>query len=334
MTSEHHQAAAPAIPVHILSGFLGSGKTTLLMRVLEQYRAEGVRAAVIMNELGEVNLDGQLVGAQVPMQELLGGCICCSIRGDLGLALTRLVESEQPDVIVIESTGAANPLEIIDGVTETAMVARIELQSVTVVVDGPGLLELRRRGGASLRLMREQVRCATGLLVNKADRLDPERLVEVQQLVREWNPLAALVVTEHCQVEPGLFLRRGPVAPPRAAEPSAAEPPAGQAPIHPTHDHVMAHTHYFRAPVDSEAFEALLAGLPERVFRAKGIVTFRDTPSRFLFQYAFRESDFMRIDPQGEVHDVAVFIGEHFSREALIEQLEALERIAAAEGKS
>lgn len=69
------------VPVYILSGFLGSGKTTLLQRLLEHWKDQGLRPAVVMNELGEVNLDGLLVEQTVPMAELLGGCICCSIRG-------------------------------------------------------------------------------------------------------------------------------------------------------------------------------------------------------------------------------------------------------------
>jgi len=90
----------------------------------------------------------------------------------------------------------------------------------------------------------------------------------------------------------------------------------------------MAVTHYLRHPVNSEAFEALLGRLPDNIYRAKGIITFADTPSRFMFQYAYKESDFIRIDPQGEVKDVAVFIGEHFSKDWLLAELRGLENMA------
>jgi G3E family GTPase len=72
-------------------------------------------------------------------------------------------------------------------------------------------------------------------------------------------------------------------------------------------------------------FEKLLRELPRDVYRAKGILTFNDTSGRFLFQYAYRESDFMKINPQGEVQDVAVFIGEHFDKEEIRQRLSALE---------
>lgn len=132
------------VPVYILSGFLGSGKTTLLQRLLEHWKDQGLRPAVVMNELGEVNLDGLLVEQTVPMAELLGGCICCSIRGDLSTELTTLIKKESPDVVVIEATGAANPLEIVDGVTETSLYQKVELKSLITVVDAAHLLELYR----------------------------------------------------------------------------------------------------------------------------------------------------------------------------------------------
>ncbi|MNW62798.1 hypothetical protein D3C74_409520 [compost metagenome] len=88
----------------------------------------------------------------------------------------------------------------------------------------------------------------------------------------------------------------------------------------------MAYTHYFKRAVNSEEFEQFVRELPRDVYRAKGIVTFSDTSSRFLFQYAYREADFMKITPQGEVPDVAVFIGEHFSSGELRTQLLQLEK--------
>lgn len=124
-----------SIPVYILSGFLGSGKTTLLVQLIEHWQQQGLRPAVVMNELGEVNLDGQIVDSTVPMTEMLGGCICCTVRGDLGLQLADLVQEESPDVIIIEATGAANPMEILDAVTETSLYMRLELKSLITVVD-------------------------------------------------------------------------------------------------------------------------------------------------------------------------------------------------------
>ncbi|MUT67814.1 GTP-binding protein [Paenibacillus sp. NEAU-GSW1] len=320
------------IPVHLLSGFLGSGKTTLLTALLEHCRNDGLKAAVIMNELGDINLDGQLVDGDVPMSEMLSGCICCTIRGDLSMEIKALMDEHQPDIIFIESTGAANPIEILDGVTEAAMYCRIELLSVITVVDGPELLQRRRSGkGRTYKLMQEQIRCATRLLLNKADKLEPDELVEAQQLLRDLNEHAPIMATIRCAVDDWNWLLANQK--PYEASPQHADHSADcgcghqhdHGDHHHMHEHVMALTHYLRGPVDSEAFEALLKRLPDNIYRAKGIVTFSDTASRFLFQYAYRESDFMRITPQGEVNDVAVFIGEHFSKDGLLAELNRLE---------
>ncbi|MWC30658.1 GTP-binding protein [Paenibacillus sp. MMS18-CY102] len=354
-------AKKPAVDVHVLTGFLGSGKTTLLKRLLDEYEAQGKKAAVVMNELGDVNLDGLEVESEVPMAELLGGCICCSIRGDLSMELKLLIDEHQPDVVLIEATGAANPFEMIDGVTETAMYSPVELKSIIVVVDGPELLARSRSGGQTFKLMKEQVRSGTRLLLNKADRLAGEQLIEAEQLIREINGYAPILATVRCAVDSEWLTRI--VSPGEAgqlhnhqqetagngdkhshhvcgpncehshghahheeghSDDTAAAP---QHHAHHSHEHVMALTHYLNQPVDSHQFEAFLKSLPDNVYRAKGVVTFRDseTASRFLFQYAYKETDFMRITPQGKVHDVAVFIGEHFSRQDLLQELAKLE---------
>ncbi|MHA6529081.1 CobW family GTP-binding protein [Paenibacillus sp. BAC0078] len=320
-----------ALPVYILSGFLGSGKTTLLQRLLDHWKTQGLRPAVVMNELGEVNLDGLLVEQSVPMAEMLGGCICCSIRGDLSTELATLVKKESPDVVVIEATGAANPLEIVDAVTETSLYQRIELKGLITVVDAAHLLELyRSQQGATYRLMQEQIRCASVLILNKTDRVSAEEAEEIKVILRKWNAYAEILPAVRCELEPSELLDGlGGVHTEARSEAEAFhedDEQEGTGPsAHIAHDHVMAYTHYFKRPVNSEEFEQFVKELPRDIYRAKGIVTFSDTSSRFLFQYAYREADFMKITPQGEVPDVAVFIGEHFSSRELRSSLLRLE---------
>jgi G3E family GTPase len=86
----------------------------------------------------------------------------------------------------------------------------------------------------------------------------------------------------------------------------------------------MSYTHYFKHPIDSEKFEQLVAVLPENVFRAKGILRFTDTVDPFLFQYAYREMEFVRITPREQLPNVVVFIGERFSKESIMEALSHL----------
>ncbi|GMK42346.1 zinc transporter [Paenibacillus sp. CCS19] len=333
------------IDVHILTGFLGSGKTTLLTRLLQSYESQGLKAAVVMNELGDVNLDGLAVESDVPMAELLGGCICCSIRGDLSMELKLLIDQHMPDVVIIEATGAANPFEMIDGVTETSLYAPIELKSIIAVVDGPELLARSRSGGQTFKLMKEQIRCASQLLLNKVDRLEGDERMQAEQLMRETNGYAPIAATVRCAVDEqwleaivdgdGGAVRA--VSDEEVAHSHSQQHSHDCGPncehehhhVHESHAHVMSLTHFLTGPVDSHAFEAFLRALPDNVYRAKGVVTFSDseTASRFLFQYAYKETDFIRINPQGKVNDVAVFIGEHFSREAVLRELHALEQM-------
>jgi len=383
------------VPIYLLSGFLGSGKTTLLQHMIAQAKDAGLTPAVLMNELGEVNLDGQLVSREVAMAEVLGGCICCSMRGDLSLELNQLLQQYKPDLVIVESTGAAHPMESIDAITETSMYKHVMLQEVVTVVDSEHLLaRARSTKDKTFRLMQEQIKCASLLILNKCDRLYPEQIVELEQLVREWNAHAHLVSASYCQLSDWSWLLQPQptsnvvVAGSANEHNNAEEKQSGtdnvqldgannakelhehdhqhqdhqqhdhqhhdhqqhdhqqhnhqqhdrdhehhdhehhdhQQHKHHHHDHVMAYTHYWKQRPHSEQFEAWLQQLPSNIYRAKGIVTFRDVPSRFLFQFAFRESDFMRIEPQGEVHDVAVFIGEHFDAEWLKLELEKLEQ--------
>ncbi|QWU14078.1 GTPase, G3E family [Paenibacillus sophorae] len=330
------------IPVYILSGFLGSGKTTLLYRLLQYWKDQDMRPAVVMNELGEVNFDGMMVDKSVPMAELLGGCICCSASADLSMELNTLVKKESPDVIVIEATGAANPLDIIDNVTETSLYSNVELKGLITVVDAAHLLQLyREQKGASYRLMQEQIRSASVLILNKTDRVSPEEAEEVNGVLRKWNAFAEIIPAVRCEVDPDRLIDSTDNASLAEISEDAPETDSSARVLdeglleagetitgdmkRAAHDHVMAYTHFFKNPINSVEFEAFIKELPGDVYRAKGVLTFNDTSGRFLFQYAYRESDFLKINPQGEVTDVAVFIGEHFSSGDLRKKLLKLE---------
>lgn len=330
------------VPVYLLSGFLGSGKTTLLKRWLEAAEAAGRKPAVVMNELGEVNLDGIEIGQDVRMAEMLGGCICCTVRGDLGMEMLKLVEEHEPDLLLIESTGAANPLDIIDAVGDASMLKRVALKQVVTVVDAKHLQAQRDKGaGQTFRLMKEQIRCATFMILNKTDLVTDSEADELERLIREWNRYAPIYRTIGSDIDIGLLERvNGDAATGRPATTDGHEAACPCGDPHPhshaehehqahghshhSHEHVMAYTRYFERPIDSEAFEEMMSRLPDNVYRAKGILSFTDTSSRFMFQYAYKQLDLMKINPQGEVPDVAVFIGEHFDRtelELLIRQL-------------
>ncbi|RUT39730.1 GTP-binding protein [Paenibacillus anaericanus] len=343
-------------PVYILSGFLGSGKTTLLQRLLSYWKDNGLRPAVIMNELGDINLDGLLVTEEVPMAEMLDGCICCTVRGDLGLQMSELVTQEQPDLVIIEATGAANPMEIFDAVTEVSLYLKLEIKPMITVVDSAYLAELyESQKGKTYRLMLDQIRCGSVLILNKVDRISEEKREEIRELLIKLNPYAEIVDAVKCDVDLGVLLRdklkqhsNGGVSSvkeeynleddhEKCDENCKHEHGEGNEHhehdkdhhnhphTHVSHNHVTVYSHYFNGPVDSVEFERFIAELPREVYRGKGVLSFSDTASRFLFQYAYREADYLKIAPQGDVPDVAVFIGEHFDQTLLAQRLSDLE---------
>ncbi|MDN4066936.1 GTP-binding protein [Paenibacillus vini] len=327
-------------PVYILSGFLGSGKTTLLQRLIAYWKDLGLKPAVIMNEIGEVNLDGQLVDEEVPMAEMLGGCICCTIRGDLSMQLYELIKGDQPDLVVIEATGAANPMEIFDAVTESSLYLKLDIRPMITVVDAAHLAELySSQQGKTYRLMLDQIRCGSDLILNKIDRIEPGQQREMKDLLTRLNPYARIIPAVKCDVDLLSLLENG-----TRIEHVHDHVPGKEEDhdlpkkhdhhhdhdvhSHASHEHVTVYTHYFSGPVDSVEFEQFIKDLPREIYRGKGILQFSDTSSRFLFQYAYREADYLKITPQGDVPDVAVFIGEHFDKVALAEQLKAMEKEA------
>lgn len=350
-------------PLVILSGFLGSGKTTLLMRMLDYYTNKGLRPAVIMNEVGDINFDGQLLDGAISIRELLSGCICCTIRGDLGMEIRNLMIEQSPDLILIEATGVANPVEIFEAVTEAAMLVPIEIHSMISVVDVAHFLDWHRKGtGKTYRLMEEQIRCASMILLNKTDRISDKELSEANSLAAALNPNALIYSTVYCEISNELLKlvlqesmdvsfekkhhdehthhhAHGHGCTHDEHEHECSHDGHGHDHKHDhncnhdhahdephkhyhSYDHVMVHTHYFNQPIDRARLEQMIDELPENVYRAKGIFTEAGTGGRMMFQYAFRELDILRITPQGEVLDVAVFIGEQFPKQELEKKLQ------------
>ncbi|WP_199615882.1 CobW family GTP-binding protein [Paenibacillus alkalitolerans] len=315
------------VPVYVLSGFLGSGKTTLLTCMLDYLKKQGKRPAVVMNEIGDVNLDGMLVDDDVPMAEMLSGCICCTVREDLSLTLLQIVQQDKPDVIVIESTGIANPMELLEGITNASLIVEIDLKLVITVVSAPHFLELaRREKGKTMRLMEEQIRCADLLLLNKTDLLAQEETRDANERLKELNSRANLAETVRCSVD--LSLLNDMAGCEHSVQPhnKSEEPLNNHAEHthHHTHSHVMAYTHHFDQAIDHKKFEKLFGMLPPEVYRAKGIIRFAKDQGLYLFQYAYRELEIVKINPQQSVQNVAVFIGEHFDKEQVRQAAEQL----------
>ncbi|CAJ1458525.1 unnamed protein product [Effrenium voratum] len=214
------------LPVTVLSGFLGAGKTSLLTHVL--HNQEGLRVAVIVNDMAEVNIDAMLVNdnkvltVQDKMVEMQNGCICCTLRDDLIEHVTKLAEEKRFDYLLIESTGISEPMPVaatfvadIEGKAMLGKVARLD--TLMTVVDGKNFFETygtterlvdRPELGAEngdqrsiATLLADQVECANVIVVNKVDLLQEEEIVQLEALLRKMNPKAELVRSSYGKID-------------------------------------------------------------------------------------------------------------------------------------
>lgn len=211
------------IPVLLLTGYLGSGKTTLLNRILTNKK--GIRFAVIVNDIGEVNIDASLIqqGGVVSQQDdslvaLQNGCICCSLKTDLLQQLHDLCAQKVYDYIVIEASGICEPAPIAQTLCSYAqMVPQFAqdglpvLDCICAVVDALRLRDEFNGGDALAHyvpkeedleaLVIEQIEFCNLILLNKAAEVTPEELTHIQSIIRAIQPKAEIIETNYCDVD-------------------------------------------------------------------------------------------------------------------------------------
>lgn len=174
----------------LIAGFLGSGKTTFTINLARTAMARKKRVAILVNEIGEIGIDNQLMRQlDLNVWELLGGCICCTLSADLVTSLVKLETDYHPDIVMMEPSGAAEPGNILSALPYYQGQGLESVQSV-VIVDPLRLSILYQ---VLMPLITAQVQHADMLVINKADVASGEEIAETQRIVSELNPSATLV---------------------------------------------------------------------------------------------------------------------------------------------
>jgi G3E family GTPase len=265
------------VPFYMLCGSLGAGKTTLLMRLLEYWKQRGLRAGVLMNEAGDVSIDGPRVGTLAEqVMNLAGGCVCCDTKEDLSWGIAQLVRDYGSDLIVLECSGLADPAEVIDSVTDlyTARLATLE-KVVALLHPIAGA-----QSHSSLFVTEQAIRCADELILNKRDLYVPGHWDHFKASIVARNPEARLWETTQARIDPAVLLSDRAQRPaPTNVEFGAPRPPRA-------HYHPIAVTIRLPDPLDRQRFLAWMRTLPKEVERAKGFLRFAKEPELQEFQYA------------------------------------------------
>jgi len=309
------------VAVDIVTGFLGSGKTTLLSHVLA-HGLKGKPVAVVMNEIGEVGIDGQVVTGLnyvEKMVELSSGCICCSIdEYRFDLAIQELIETVHPHLIIIESTGLADP----EPLTYRVKAAGLNLDAVITVVDAANV----ERFVKETEVATAQIEAADFLVVNKIDLVATADVARVERRLRKLNPRALQFRSVRGAIDSEVLFATGVATYRERAREARA-----------TSDHLHQDafgSFLYRSDVelDQPAFERVLERLPDDVIRAKGIVRLvgRDWHCLFNVTCGRVELGWLKL-PEDRTENQAVFIGRNLDRHraGILEALRGSERAQA-----
>ena len=343
----------PPVPVTILTGFLGAGKTTLMNHILANQ--EGLKTAVLVNEFGEIGIDNELIiSTGDDMVELTNGCICCTINDELLNTIYKVLERPEPlDYMVVETTGLADPLPVAMTFLGSDLRDLTRLDSIITVIDAENFGEEI----LDTSVGRAQVVYGDILLLNKTDLVSSERVQQVEQMISDVKSDPRILHSVKGDVQLPLLLSVGLFESDRVATEGTDAHGHDHDHAHNHHDHGHSHDHAhshhdhdhghshdhahhhnhdgaiegftslsFRTekPLNLRQFQNFLDNqLPATVFRAKGILWFKESERRHVFHLAGKRFSIDDSDWEGERSNQLVMIGRDLDHENLRQQLQA-----------
>lgn len=333
------------VKIVMLTGYLGAGKTTLLNHILSN--DGGIRAAVIVNDIGEVNVDASLIkdgglSATDNLIPLTNGCICCTLADDLANQLSGLADSGDFDYIIIEASGICEPVPIAYTISafcdeeKVGGAPKLALDNIVAVVDCARMYD-EFHGGRDLlaedideddieALLISQIEFCSTLVLNKVDTVTPEQLAELKAIVRSLQKDAVIVEAEQGNVDLGEVLDTGRFdfmkAYNSAAWIEAMEHPEEHDDPEVLEYDIQTFVYHRRRPFDQAAFQNFVENhWPDCVVRAKGVLWSDLNPDMcYLFEQAGHQ---MRLTENGLFVDSAP---EEEKRQILAETPEIMDQ--------
>ncbi len=239
-------------PIAIISGYLGSGKTTLLKRIIENLDR---KFAILMNEFGEVSIDSQIIkGKNVDIQELTGGCVCCSLTGEFEFAIKEIIQKYSPEIIIVETTGVAEPDAIVFDVEEN--LKEVKLDTVIVVVDADSIIRFPSIG----KVGEAQIEVADVVLLNKTDLVEKSQIKEIENKINRINKNAHIFKTKNCDIDVDLLF--------------SLEIEHREKKLHKKSEHTKMESFVLetKKKFTKSELENFLKSIPKEVYRLKGFV--------------------------------------------------------------
>ena len=287
------QTKPASIPVTLIGGFLGAGKTTLLNYVLSENH--GLRAAVLANDFGAINIDAKLVvGVEGDTVELANGCVCCTIRDDLaGACLGLLQRPEPPEHLFVELSGVSDPVPVLNTFLETELKAVFAFSSILAVVDAE---QFPRMTGQMARLARTQLGAADMVVLNKLDLVSSNELDHVKTLLQKVTPGASVVEAVRGRIPMELVHTGAGDVFPKVFQKSG-EHHFGQ-----SHGHGLGTWSWTSdQPLSLPKLRSVVETLPNAIYRCKGIVQLEEMPLyRYVLQMVGKRYHIEETEPWGQ----------------------------------
>jgi G3E family GTPase len=276
-------------PMTVLTGPLGSGKTTLLRHILTVVPS---KIAILMNEFGEIAIDTKILqGKNVEMADLGGGCVCCSLLGEFEAAVDEIIATVNPDQLVVETTGVAEPDALVFDIQES--LPQVRLDGVVTVIDADGMVKYPQIGHTS----RIQIESADILILNKVDLVSKSELEAVTSKLHAINEITSIISTVRCQIDSDLLFGIGR---------DRLQP----APHHHHQPEFESFSYTSQATYDRSCFTKFADSISPDVYRAKGFIQFPE--GTHLFNFVSGRWDLEPFEPSTTE---LVFIGKHIAQQ-------------------